>query len=555
MHISVQSLTRLVCHHTPTAAAMSAVDAVLRQTWLFDVAFLTLALVHLTAAPYTKVEESFSVQATHDLIHTPTLDSFDHLTFPGVVPRSFLGPLTLSTLAYPLLTALQWLGLRQRLTGLLVVRAVLGGLYALTFGWMRREVAALFGDVRLAAVMAVLACCQFHVPFYCTRLLPNVFAAVVVNAALACYIRALRYPAGSTTAAAASVYSVAAFAFACAVFRCDMILLALPCILLLLVTRRLPLVQLILAGLLASVPAVALTVLVDSYYWRRWLWPELSVLLYNNPVEGQYSAWGVSPWHFYFTSALPRGLMGCALLVPLGFLLRPRVTLRPSVDWRSVYVSVPGVVFVCLYSLLAHKELRFILPAFPLFTTVAAVGLLNLIHTLQTTTTNQQKKTDGTPTTAPSSALLWSTAIDTYAPAGLLFVSAVVLALSFLFSCFTLYASAHNYPGGTAFHRLHTLLPARLPANTAVHLSNLACMSGVSRWGEERRDELVYDKREGVAVDELGVQGWEWLVEEVGQVAGYEVVAVVDGLERVDWRRARLVLEPKLWILRKRNVG
>jgi len=541
---------------------MSAVDTLLRQTWLFDLAFLTLALIHLLAAPYTKVEESFSVQATHDLIHTPALADFDHLAFSGVVPRSFIGPFTLSTLAYPLVTLLQWLGVQQRLAGLLVVRGVLGVLYALSFGWMRREVAALFDDIRLAALMAALACCQFHVPFYCTRLLPNVFAAVAVNVALAYYCRALSSGTGTSAAASASMFTVAAFAAASIIFRCDMLLLALPCLLTLLLTRRIPVARLIAAGIAASLPSIALTVFVDSYYWRRWLWPELAVLLYNNPVEGQYSAWGVSPWHFYFSSALPRGLLGTALLIPLGLLSRPRVTLQLRVEWRAVLLLLPAVLFVCVYSLLAHKELRFILPAFPLFTTVAAVGLLNIIRLLQTSSTNQHKKTDS-HTTNPASSPSAASTVDTYAGAAVLLASLAVLAVSFLFSCFFLYASAHNYPGGAAFHRFHSLLPpfnSTSPAVASVHLANLACTSGVSRWGEQRRGNgggsggVVYDKREGVAVAELGEQGWEWLIEEMERVDGYEVVEVVEGLERVDWRHGKLVLAPRLWILRKRDV-
>jgi alpha-1,6-mannosyltransferase len=138
----------------------------------------SLILFHLLLAPYTKVEESFNIQATHDVLvyGTPTSDVFkklsstyDHFTFPGAVPRTFVGPVLLAGISQPFIT---FFGFEH---AQFIVRAVLGLFNAVALLVMKRNVARAFGTPT-ARWYALLQASQFHVIFYASRTLPNMFA-------------------------------------------------------------------------------------------------------------------------------------------------------------------------------------------------------------------------------------------------------------------------------------------------------------------------------------------------------------------------------------------
>uniref|UniRef100_A0A1I8H1U4 Mannosyltransferase n=2 Tax=Macrostomum lignano TaxID=282301 RepID=A0A1I8H1U4_9PLAT len=474
---------------------------------------LSVSLLHIYIAPYNKVEESFNLQATHDILyHGYNLSAYDHKEFPGPVPRTFLGPLALAAAAAParlLLPAA--LGLsgavdqpeaaavgHSRLPMLFIVRALLAAAVA----WSLADFAQSLGPAAASWFVAISAS-QFHLLFYASRTLPNTFAMALALPGLRALLLDGDWRSCVRWAGLAGL-----------LFRSELGLLFGPPAVYLLATGRLRPTDAVRTAAPVAVGCAALTVAVDSVFWGRLVWPELSVLLFNT-WQNKSSLWGTQPFLWYFYSALPRCLLFSAPLALASAKLAPRA--RP--------LLASAVVFVLAYSCLPHKELRFVLYSVPLFNASAACACDAIFSNRRdsprersppeksvdkaggesiVTSTESRRRITGNRASAESSpdcpgrespkaqGESWESPL--LMTVGRVFCLGHLLGNAGAAGLLAL-AAAWNYPGGEAVSLLHTYLHSS--ASVHVHLCNLAAQTGASRF-LQLHDAWIYNKTEGL---------------------------------------------------------
>ncbi|CAG0913377.1 unnamed protein product [Notodromas monacha] len=445
-----------------------------------DLLLLCIVIVHLSVCPFTKVEESFNLQAVHDILyHRENVSRYDHHAFPGVVPRTFIGPLTLSVVASPFI----FLAHRfhaSKFYSLLLVRSVLGAFILGSLKLFRMSVNKRFGR-EVATWTTILCLSQFHLLFYASRTLPNVFGLCLA-------ILALHYWLDDdlkkfTLASGAGIIW----------FRSELALLLGFYLMSSLLEHRISIGRLLKICVPAFLVLTTCTVMVDSFFWRRFVWPEGEVFWFNT-VLNRSADWGTSPFLWYFYSALPRAMGASFFFIP--FCLFEK-------DIRRFVL--PALFFVLGFSFLPHKELRFIIYVLPILN----VGVASVCAREWKSLKRFQTK--------------WI---------GLMCYGHVFLNLAL--NVFLLFVSSQNYPGGIAIQRLHELVKPDKPYN--IYIGNLAAQSGVSRF-LETNVLWRYDKTENLSAAEMKkfsfllLESKDW--EQLADVEGFSLVDVVSCFSEV----------------------
>ncbi len=509
---------------------------------LFDFIFLLSVLLYVRLAPYTKVEESFNTQAVHDVIfHTNDLHLWDHKEFPGVVPRTFVGPLILGKVTKTVARAMEvfvnsnpvtkrifrseqvWGELKHLVETLneeetfvrtkmhyqVIMRMVLGLLSTFSLHRFHSVIGKNFGN-DVAVYASVLALAQFHLAFYASRPLPNIFAFVLTTFALSLWLEDRKNL--KINRSVLDTLAVAIVSMVVAVFRCDNILLLAPLgvhVTLFRMTDIYDASLRIIANVMAMVTAILAfayaSISIDSKHWdKEFLWPEWEVLSFNNPMGANRShEYGTKPFLWYAYSALPRMLLIAYPLSVYGFTQERRC--------RSAFTIASFFVFA--FSFLGHKELRFLFPVLPLFNFCGACGMHRL-------TLNRKK--------GKNVAILHA-----FAWVGILVSSAISIGVF-------ANASIANYPGGEALAVFHELNPEHNTlGHVRIHIDDHCAQTGSSRFGQAYHDHnvILYNKRQDheheghlhAMLHDDGSRGHDWLINEYKKMPGYEIMRNITG--------------------------
>ncbi|KAN0007413.1 hypothetical protein ACTFIU_000612 [Dictyostelium citrinum] len=531
-----------------------------------DFIIFVVMFIHVVVCPFTKVEESFNLQGMHDIINIGNKGSdeqgvsydYDHLEFPGVIPRTFIGSLFISSLSYLPLnlffgsSASEFLSSlfdnqisgTTKMVQLYFVRLMLGTISCISLMILKRSISKKFGN-QVAFWFTLITVSQFHLMFYISRPLPNIFALILVIIGYSFWLNNNDDDNGTSIDWMIMILTMAIF-----IFRSEILILAGPIVLsCLLLQKNLKFHRFLIIGTLTALVSIIFSVFIDSYFWRRILYPEYEVFSFNT-IENKSSEWGTSPFHWYFSTALPKTLAFTLIFFFIGLI---SIILKDSQNNQNnnnnnnnkstaITYLLPILLFIGIYSILPHKEIRFIFYSIPIINLISAIGATKLWNY------GKLRKNR------------WFKLLISLITIGILIGNS-------LLSLFSLYVSSLNYPGGHSMISLHKhlnltdemgllLLPQTEKENNSihckVHIDNLAAISGVSRFGE-LNDFCIYSKKER----DVDFNDFTYLIAPNTSTTklGFKEVASISAFDNIKLKKTfpfiEIVESPTLYIMEK----
>lgn len=107
--------------------------------------------------------------------------------------------------------------------------------------------------------------------------------------------------------------------------------------------------------------SLALASLADRVYYQKWTFPIYNFLEFN-VVKNLLIFYGSNPWHFYLFQGIPLMLMGYT----------PALVLAILKFWRRSILVPLCMMVVMAFSLISHKEFRFLQPIYPILISLSA---------------------------------------------------------------------------------------------------------------------------------------------------------------------------------------
>ncbi|KAL0477220.1 alpha-1,2-mannosyltransferase [Acrasis kona] len=129
---------------------------------------------------------------------------------------------------------------------------------------------------------------------------------------------------------------------------------------------------------------VLATVYIDNYYYKTLLFAPLQLVLYNKGSGSEL--YGVEPWHFYLKNLFLNFNFVVLLAVVLPLLL---ISARM---WRYLLYVSPFYLWLGFYSLIPHKEERFMYVVYPTLTLCAGICLELLCQIINTQVLSQNRR-------------------------------------------------------------------------------------------------------------------------------------------------------------------